>query len=65
MADLIAFMEKNGFFARREDVEAILRRLDHDANKMLSYEEFCEVVGVEQAQESAAEESKDEEQFDR
>lgn len=47
MADLIFFLEKNGFYPRREDVEAILRRLDHDANKMLSFEEFCEVFGPE------------------
>ena len=45
MADLILFLEKNGFYPRREDIEAILRRLDHDANKMLSFEEFCEVCG--------------------
>jgi hypothetical protein len=49
MADLIYFLEKNGFYPRREDVEAILRRLDHDANKMLSFEEFSEVVGTEPA----------------
>lgn len=48
MADLIAFLERNGYFPRREDVEAILRRLDHDANKMLSFDEFIEVVGADQ-----------------
>jgi len=47
MADLIFFLEKNGFYPRREDVEAILRRLDHDADKSLSFDEFCEITGPE------------------
>lgn len=58
MPDLIAFLEKNGFYPRREDVEAILRRLDHDANKMLGFEEFCEAVGPEAGKDDD-EESKD------
>jgi hypothetical protein len=45
MPDLIYFLEKNGFYPRREDIEAILRRLDHDANKMLGFEEFIEIAG--------------------
>lgn len=44
--DLIHYLERNGFFPRREDVEAILRRVDHDANQMISYEEFCELTRV-------------------
>lgn len=65
MPDLIAFLEKNGFYPRREDIEAILRRLDHDANKMLSFEEFCEAVGPETSKEEDDEESKDAHQFER
>jgi len=66
MADLIYFLERNGFYPRREDVEAILRRLDHDANKMLEFNEFCEAVGPEpEAQRDEDEESKDAGQFER
>jgi Ca2+-binding EF-hand superfamily protein len=65
MPDLIVFLEKNGFYPRREDIEAILRRLDHDANKMLSFEEFCEVVGPEPNNGDDDEESKDAHQFER
>lgn len=63
MPDLIYFLEKNGFYPRREDVEAILRRLDHDANKMLSFEEFGEITG--NSSENEDEESKDAHQFER
>ena len=59
MPDLIYFLEKNGFYPRREDIEAILRRLDHDANKMLSFEEFCELTGPEPEDHDDDEESKD------
>lgn len=30
--DLTHFLEKNGFYPRREDIEAILRRMDHNAD---------------------------------
>jgi len=40
MPDLLAYLESNGFYARREDIEAILRRCDHDGNQMISFEEF-------------------------
>ena len=46
MPDLIFYLERNGFFARREDVEAILRRCDHDANRSISYAEFCELADI-------------------
>ena len=46
MPDLIFYLERNSFFPRREDVEAILRRCDHDANRMISYAEFCELTCV-------------------
>ena len=44
--DLIRYLEKNGFYPRKEDIEAILRRVDHDANHMISYQEFCELTSV-------------------
>ena len=44
--DLIVFLEHNGFYPKREDLEAILRRCNHDGNLMLNYEEFCEVTSV-------------------
>ena len=44
MADLIFFLEENGFRPRTEDLEAILRRCDHDSDRYLSFEEFCEVT---------------------
>jgi Ca2+-binding EF-hand superfamily protein len=44
--DLIAFLEKNAFYPKREDLEAILRRCNHDGNLMLSLEEFCEITSV-------------------
>lgn len=39
-------MTKYGYDPRREDLEAILRRLDHTGDKMLSFEEFCEATSV-------------------
>ena len=42
MPDLLFFLERNSFFARADDQEAILRRLDHDANRQISFAEFCE-----------------------
>ena len=46
MPDLISYLERNSFFPRREDVEAILRRCDHDANRQVSYAEFCEMTCI-------------------
>jgi len=46
MPDLISYLERNGFYPRREDIEAILRRMDHDANRQISYDEFCELTVV-------------------
>ena len=48
MPDLIFYLEKNGFYPRREDIEAILRRMDHDANRQISYDEFCELTCVQE-----------------
>jgi len=49
MPDLIFYLERNSFFPRREDTEAILRRCDHDANRTISYTEFCEIASVADA----------------
>lgn len=46
VSDLIRYLENNGFYPRRDDVEAILRRVDHDADQHISYEEFCELTCV-------------------
>ena len=47
MASLNDFLEQNNFNPTREEVEAILRRCDHDANRTISYDEFCELVANE------------------
>lgn len=44
MADLIFFMEDNSYHPRTEDLEAILRRCDHDADRAFSLEEFFELT---------------------
>jgi len=45
MPDLIWFLDTNGFQPKTEDLEAILRRCDHDADRMISLEEFAETLG--------------------
>ena len=45
MTELIWFSEKYGFQFALEDLEAILRRCDHDADRCLSYPEFIELIG--------------------
>jgi hypothetical protein len=47
--DFIYFAERNGFYARAEDIEAILRRCDHDANRQIGFSEFCEQVSSDRA----------------
>lgn len=44
MSDLIQYCEQNGFYPRTDDLEAILRRCDHDADRALTFDEFCELV---------------------
>lgn len=44
MQDLIWFLDSNGFQPKTEDLEAILRRCDHDADRALSLEEFAEAI---------------------
>jgi Ca2+-binding EF-hand superfamily protein len=46
VCDLTLFLERNGFYPRRDDIEAILRRLDHNADQALSYAEFCELTTI-------------------
>lgn len=46
VCDLSIFLERNGFYPRRDDIEAILRRLDHNADQTLSYAEFCELTTI-------------------
>ena len=45
MTDVIWFCERYGFQPSTEDLEAILRRCDHDADRALSFEEFAELIG--------------------
>lgn len=44
MSNLIIYLEDNGFHPRTEDLEAILRRCDHDADRALSWDEWCELT---------------------
>jgi len=46
VGDLTYYLERNGFYPRREDIEAILRRLDHNADQALSYVDFCELTTI-------------------
>lgn len=46
IGDLTYWCERNGFYPRREDIEAILRRLDHNADQALSYSDFCELTTI-------------------
>lgn len=45
VSDLINFLDQWGFRTTTEDLEAILRRCDHDATRSISYEEFAEILG--------------------
>jgi len=31
------------FFPKKHELEAILRRCDHDADQTINYDEFCEI----------------------
>ena len=44
MEDLIQFLDQQGFYAKTEDLEAILRRCDHDADRSISFEEFAAMM---------------------
>ena len=52
--DLIHFLERNGFYPRREDVEAILRRIDHSGDQSIGYDEFCDLVQIQDKSTSGA-----------
>ena len=58
MSDLIFYLENNGFYPRTEDLEAILRRCDHDADRSLSFEEFSEVTELPGTNENSGNESR-------
>ena len=45
VSDLINFLDQWGFRTTTEDLEAILRRCDHDATRSISFEEFAEILG--------------------
>lgn len=71
MSDFIYYLEKNGFYPRREDTESIIRRVDHDGDRHINYDEFSELVGglsearpAEEAEggEKVVEETKEEEE---
>jgi len=47
--NLCRFLEENGFFPKRDDLEAILRRCDHDANQNINFAEFIEISCGRQA----------------
>ena len=42
ISDLLDFLRQNGFYPPMEKTDAILRRCDHDGNRAISYDEFCE-----------------------
>ena len=45
MTDFIWFCERYEFSPTTEDLEAILRRCDHDADRALCFDEFIEALG--------------------
>ena len=47
LQDLTNFLEKNGFAPNTHDLEAILRRCDHDADRTISFDEFYELFYTE------------------
>mmetsp|Transcript_6483 Transcript_6483/g.11002 ORF Transcript_6483/g.11002 Transcript_6483/m.11002 type:complete len:269 (-) Transcript_6483:821-1627(-) len=48
MMELSVFMEKSsGFSLKPLDLEAILRRCDHDADRRINFQEFCELFYYE------------------
>jgi len=41
---LTRYLEDNRFYVRQNDIEAILRRIDHSGDQQISFEEFSELV---------------------
>jgi hypothetical protein len=54
VCDLTRFLERNAFYPRHTDIEAILRRIDHNADQAISYDEFCELTTIVDPKTSAA-----------
>jgi Ca2+-binding EF-hand superfamily protein len=46
--NLRAFLKNNGYFPKEEEVIAIIRRLDVDADAKISYEEFCDAIKTQE-----------------
>lgn len=45
IADLVFFLRQHAYMnPRKEELEAILRRVDHEGDQMINYSEFCELV---------------------
>jgi hypothetical protein len=44
--DLTEFLCENKFMPSREDLEAILRRVDHDGSLSINFDEFTEITSV-------------------
>ena len=56
--DLISFLKSNNFEVKREDLEAILRRIDHEGNQMINLEEFIEATAINEMNLDISEEEK-------
>jgi hypothetical protein len=41
----VSFLSQNNFYPKREDLEAILRRVDHSGDHLISFDEFNEITG--------------------
>ena len=47
MKDIVNFLEQFGqYAAKKEDIEAILRRCDHEGDQMINYSEFVEFTSL-------------------
>jgi Ca2+-binding EF-hand superfamily protein len=45
VSDIVDFLRQQALMnPKKEELEAILRRCDHEADQMISFEEFCEIV---------------------
>lgn len=44
--ELFDFLHQNGYDAPREHLEAILRRIDHTGDMRINFDEFSEVIGM-------------------
>lgn len=46
--NLRAFFKSSGHYPTEDEIMALIRRLDFDADAKLSYEEFCEAIKVQE-----------------